>query len=105
MVMWRARFYPRIPSADLVLREAERFLPRASDRPADRRFAARKRIVITQGYDGVLRAQRNLEGPPFEITLETPQKAPLHRQVEAFSAALQTILVEYRYLMALAQNI
>jgi hypothetical protein len=29
----------------------------------------------------------------------------LHRQVEAFSAALQTILVEYRYLLAIAQNI
>ncbi|MEY2465727.1 MAG: hypothetical protein QOD03_248, partial [Verrucomicrobiota bacterium] len=46
-----------------------------------------------------------LRRPPFEIILETPQSAPLHRQVEAFAAALQTILVEYRYLMAIAQNI
>jgi hypothetical protein len=43
--------------------------------------------------------------PPFEITLETPQLAPLHRQVNALVAALQTILVEYRYLQAIAQNI
>jgi hypothetical protein len=46
-----------------------------------------------------------MQQPPFELTLETPQKAPLHRQVEAFSIMLQTILVEYRYLMAIAQNI
>jgi hypothetical protein len=39
------------------------------------------------------------------LTLETPQKAPLHRQADAFAAALKTILVEYRYLMAIAQNI
>ncbi|MCX6872016.1 MAG: hypothetical protein NTY84_15550 [Verrucomicrobia bacterium] len=43
--------------------------------------------------------------PPFEITLETPQKALLHRQVDALVAALQTILVENRYLQAIAQNI
>ena len=61
--------------------------------------------IITEAYDGVLRAPAKLKRPPFEITLETPQQAPLHRQVEAFSVALQTILVEYRYLMALAQNI
>jgi hypothetical protein len=86
-----------------ALREAERFLPRNRGRQIDG-FAARNGI-ITESYPGVLRAPGNLQRPPFEITLETPQKAPLHRQVEAFSAALQTILVEYRYLMAIAQNI
>jgi hypothetical protein len=86
-----------------ALREAERFLPRNRRRQIDG-FAARNGI-ITQSYPGVLRALGNLQRPPFEITLETPQKAPLHRQVEAFSVALQTILVEYRYLMAIAQNI
>jgi protein MpaA len=86
-----------------ALREAERFLPRNRRRQIDG-FAARNGI-ITESYPGVLRAPGNLQRPPFEITLETPQKAPLHRQVEAFSAALQTILVEYRYLMAIAQNI
>ena len=67
-------------------------------------FVARNGI-ITQCFNGVLRAPNNLRHPPFEITLETPQKASLHRQVEAFSTALQSILVEYRYLMAIAQNI
>jgi predicted deacylase len=86
-----------------ALREAERFLPRNRKRQIDG-FAARNGI-ITASYPGVLRAPGNLQRPPFEITLETPALAPLHRQVEAFSAALQTILVEYRYLMAIAQNI
>jgi hypothetical protein len=53
----------------------------------------------------VLKALPGLPRPPFEITLETPQKAPLHRQVEALVAALQTILIEYRYLIAIGQNI
>lgn len=86
-----------------ALREAERFLPRNRRRHIDG-FAARNGI-ITDSFPGVLRAPGNLQRPPFEITLETPQKAPLHRQVEAFSVALQTILVEYRYLQAIAQNI
>ncbi len=86
-----------------ALREAEQFLPRNRERRIDG-FAARDGI-ISQCFDGVLRAPQNLQRPPFEITLETPQKASLHRQVEAFSTALQTILVEYRYLMAIAQNI
>jgi murein peptide amidase A len=86
-----------------ALKEAEQFLPRNRKRQIDG-FSARNGIV-TQCFDGVLRAPHNLQRPPFEITLETPQKAALHRQVEAFSIALQTILVEFRYLMAIAQNI
>ncbi len=58
-----------------------------------------------ESYNGVLTAVPELRPPPFEITLETPQKGPLHLQVEAFAAALQTILLEYRNLMAIAQNI
>jgi murein peptide amidase A len=86
-----------------ALREAEQFLPRNAQRQIDG-FAARNGI-ITQCFNGVLKAPLDLKRPPFEITLETPQRAALHRQVEAFSIALQTILVEYRYLMAIAQNI
>ena len=86
-----------------ALKEAEKFLPRNRKRQIDG-FAARDGI-ITQCFDGVLRAPHNLQRPPFEITLETPQNAPLHRQVEAFSVALQTILLEFQYLMAIAQNI
>jgi hypothetical protein len=86
-----------------ALREAEQFLPRNKRRVIDG-FNARRGIV-TDCYEGVLKSIPGLSRPPFEITLETPQKAPLHRQVEAFNAALQTILVEYRYLLAIAQNI
>ncbi len=86
-----------------ALREAEQFLPRNRRRVIDG-FKAR-RGIITDCYPGVLKAIPGLHRPPFEITLETPQKAPLHRQVEAFNAALKTILVEYRYLLAIAQNI
>lgn len=86
-----------------ALREAEQFLPRNQRRVIDG-FSARRGIV-TDGYDGVLKSIPGVSRPPFEITLETPQKAPLHRQVAAFNAALQTILVEYRYLLAIAQNI
>jgi hypothetical protein len=86
-----------------ALLAAERFLPRNTNRVIDG-FDA-QRGIITEGYRGVLQAVPGLTSPPFEITFETPQKAPLHLQVEAFNAALQTILVEYRYLMAIAQNI
>lgn len=86
-----------------ALREAEQFLPRNRQRIIDG-FNARRGIV-TDCYQGVLKFIPGASRPPFEITLETPQKAPLHRQVEAFNAALQTILIEYRYLQAIAQNI
>jgi hypothetical protein len=86
-----------------ALREAEQFLPRNRGRQIDG-FAARDGIIY-EGYNGVLRSVPGLSRPPFELTLETPQKAPLHRQVEALAAALRTILVEYRYLMAIAQGI
>jgi hypothetical protein len=86
-----------------ALREAEQFLPRNKRRQIDG-FPAHNGIIY-QGYNGVLRSVPGLHRPPFELTLEAPQKAPLHRQVEALAAALQTILVEYRYLMAIAQNI
>lgn len=86
-----------------ALREAGHFLPRNRRKVIDG-FAAR-RGIITDGYAGVLKSLPGLARPPFEITFETPQKTPLHRQVAATVAALRTILVEYRYLMAIAQNI
>ena len=86
-----------------ALREAQQYLPRNRRKVIDG-FAAR-RGIITDGYSGVLKSVPGLARPPFEITFETPQKAPLHRQVAASVAALRTILVEYRYLMAIAQNI
>jgi len=86
-----------------ALRAAEAFLPRNRNPQIDG-FPARGGIV-SHGYEGVLTSVPGLKPPPFAITLETPQKTPLRLQVEAFTAALQTILVEYQYLMAIAQNI
>jgi hypothetical protein len=74
-----------------ALSEAERFLPRGG--------------TMGAGNPGVLKSPGRLRHPPFEMTLRSPRSAPLHRQVDAFSAALQAILVEYRYLIAIAQNI
>jgi predicted deacylase len=86
-----------------ALREAETILPRNTGRKIDG-FPARRGIIYFC-YDGVLKSPVGLQHPPFEITFETPQHAPLHLQVEATRAALETILTEYRYLMAVAQNI
>ena len=86
-----------------ALIQAEKFLPRNRRRTIDG-FPARRGIIYSS-YNGVLKSPNGLARPPFEITLETPQQAPLHLQVEALNAALQTILAEYRYLMAVAQNI
>lgn len=86
-----------------ALQAAEQHLPRNRRRRIDG-FPARKGIIY-ESFDGVLRSVPGLKPAPFELTLETPQRAPLHRQVEAFHTALQTILVEYRYLVAVAQNI
>jgi len=86
-----------------ALLEAGRYLPR-NHRGVIDGFNARSG-VIHDGYPGMLQSIPGLPRPPFEITLETPQRAPLHRQVNALVAALQTILVEYRYLQAIAQNI
>ncbi len=86
-----------------ALRAAEVHLPRNRQRRIDG-FNARRGIIY-DSYQGVLRALPGLPTPPFEVTLETPQNAPLHLQVEAFNAALRTVLEEFRYLMAIAPNI
>lgn len=86
-----------------ALQQAEHFLPRNRRRTIDG-FPARRGIIYSS-FNGMLRAPEGLTHPPFELTLETPQNAPLHLQVEALHAALQTILTEYRYLAAVAQNI
>jgi murein peptide amidase A len=86
-----------------ALRSAEKFLPRNCDGQIDG-FPADQGIIY-ESYNGVLQAPAGLHQPPFEITLETPHHAPLDLQVEALHAALQTILAEYRSLIAIAQNI
>ncbi|HWH67920.1 MAG TPA: hypothetical protein VNT26_00935 [Candidatus Sulfotelmatobacter sp.] len=42
---------------------------------------------------------------PFEIILETPQAAPTYLKEAVFVAALQTILLRYRELIAYAANL
>jgi len=76
-----------------ALREAEQILPRDPSRTDE------------TGNFGLKKPPVGLRQPPFEIVLQTPRKAPLHRQVDALVVALRTILIEYRYLIAIAQNI
>jgi hypothetical protein len=86
-----------------ALKAAENILPLNMGKIIDG-FPAR-RGVIRSGYQGVLSAPPKLEPKPFELILETPAFAPQVHQVDAFLAALRTILVEYRKLMAFAPNI
>jgi murein peptide amidase A len=86
-----------------ALQEAGKILPRNVGATIDG-FAARDGI-ISQHYDGVLAAPKEMEPEPFEIIFETPQKAPVELQVEAFLAAMRTIMTEYLLLMSFAQNI
>lgn len=86
-----------------ALASAERFLPRNRRGQIDG-FPATNGI-INRGYRGMLQSPPGLAQRPFEITFETPQRAPLEQQIEAFSTALQGILSEYRQFIAYAQNI
>ncbi len=86
-----------------ALRAAERVLPRNRGGVIDG-FPARDGIIHAS-YDGVLRSIPGLERPPFELTLETPQLAPTRLQEKAFVEALNSILAEYRPMLAIAQNI
>jgi protein MpaA len=86
-----------------ALREANRFLPR-NRRDVIDGFSARESI-IREGYPGMLQSAPGTRRLPFEITLETPQRSPLDRQVGALVAALGSILTSYRGLQAIAQGI
>jgi protein MpaA len=86
-----------------ALTAAERFLPRNLQNTIDG-FAAHNGI-ISECYDGILTSPPRLENSPFEIILETPQQAPLQRQVDAMIAALKSILSEYQRFLAFAADI
>jgi murein peptide amidase A len=86
-----------------ALRAAERFLPR-DGRPCIDGFAA-QRGVLSDCYHGILRSPPGLRYPPFEITFETPQRAPRDLQARAFAGALGSILTSYREMMAYAPNL
>lgn len=86
-----------------ALRAAEKFLPRDRRHVIDG-FPARDGIIY-RSFEGVLRSVPGLQRPPFELTFETPQRAPLYLQVEAAAVALRAILLAYAKLHSFAQNI
>jgi hypothetical protein len=86
-----------------ALCEAGKVLPRNVNATIDG-FAARDGIIHDH-YEGVLAAPARIEPVPFEIILETPHHAELALQVNALVAAMKTILVEYRRMMAFAADI
>jgi predicted deacylase len=86
-----------------ALEVAGKILPRNVGATIDG-FAARDGI-ISRHYEGILGAPKEMSPEPFEIVFETPQKAPMELQVEAFVVALRTIMTEYVLLMSFAQNI
>lgn len=86
-----------------ALAAAAKILPRNVNAQIDG-FAAKDGIIYDV-YEGILAAPAELQPPPFEIILETPHLAPMDLQVEALVAAMQTILDEYRQLIAFAANL
>jgi hypothetical protein len=86
-----------------ALRAAETFLPR-DERTLIDGLPARNGIV-RDGVEGVLSAPPKIRPRPFELTLETPKSAPSYLKEYAIVIALQTILTEYRQLMAYAPNL
>jgi protein MpaA len=86
-----------------VLAAASRHLPINEARAIDG-FAAEKGI-ISACYEGVLGAPTSQKPQPFEIILETPQLAPVQKQVSAGLEALLALLGEYRRFIAYGQNL
>lgn len=86
-----------------ALARAATVLPRNFDKSIDN-FQANEGI-IESGYPGVLSAPPAQHPRPLEIVFETPQLAPLDRQVEAHTLALEEILLRFRATIAEAQSI
>jgi murein peptide amidase A len=86
-----------------ALAEAAKILPRNLSATIDG-FAAKDGIIY-DAYEGILAAPPQIEPVPFELILETPHHAPMDKQVDALVAAMQTVLQEYRRLLAFAANL
>lgn len=86
-----------------ALAEASRLLPRNENAVIDG-FAA-SRGIIREGYPGILSAPPEQRPHALEIVFETPAHAPLSLRVDAAVIAVQTILAEYRALLAHGANI
>lgn len=86
-----------------ALARAEAVLPRNYDKSIDN-FQANEGI-IESGYPGVLSAPPAQHPRPLEIVFETPQLAPLDKQVQAHCLALEEMLLRYRAVISEAQSI
>ncbi len=86
-----------------ALHAAEKFYPRDSRQIIEEQSASHG--IITDAYPGGLKTVPGVARPPFEITLESPRRGPANLQIEALKVALRNILIEYRQLIAVAQNI
>ena len=86
-----------------ALRAAGEILPRNQEPTIDG-FRAYNGI-IKESYRGIISAPPRVLPRPFEIVLETPQRAPAYLQETASVVALISILTEYRTLAAYQTNI
>jgi len=86
-----------------ALDAAAEFVPRNGNEVIDG-FPARDGIVRKR-YPGVLSAPPKVRPRPFELVLETPSAPPNFFKEAALVAALRTILLRYRELMAYAPNL
>ena len=86
-----------------ALHAASSLLPR-NHAPVIDGFRA-DRGIIREGYPGILSAPPEQRPRALEIVFETPGLAPLNLRVDAAIIAVQTILTEYRRLLAHAANI
>lgn len=86
-----------------ALEAVEAILPRNRQQVLDG-FPAHESI-IHKTYPGILSAPPEAFPKPFEIILETPEKPPTFLKEAALVLAIQTILAEYRKLIAFADNL
>jgi hypothetical protein len=77
-----------------ALETAHHALPRCQSKLIDG-FMATK-AIIRKCYTGVLSAAPEQEPRPWEIVLETPQRAPVRLQRQAFVLAVGMVLARYR---------
>jgi hypothetical protein len=77
-----------------ALQTAHHALPRCRSILIDG-FAA-ENAIVRECYAGVLSAPPEQQPRPWEIILETPQRAPLNLQRQAFVLAVAMILARYR---------
>lgn len=86
-----------------ALQAASKFLPVSPAEKIDN-FQA-KNGIITQGYDGILRAPPEQTPKPFEIVLETPGSACPSLQKKAHLAAARSLLENYRGWISQGENL